>query len=156
LAHPLLGPDHLLALVAVGLLAALTGGTARYAYPSAFVGGMLVGGALGFGGPALPFVEPTILASVVALGAATAFALHLPLAAACAAIAAFGLAHGYVHGLEGPALGGLPYAFGFVLSTVALHGLGLVLGLAARNRGPVLGRALGGVTCLAGVAMAIA
>lgn len=155
LAHPLLGTDHLLAMVAVGLLAALTGGAARLAYPSAFVGGMLVGGALGFGGAELPMIEPAILASVVVLGAAIACALWPPLAPACAAIALFGLAHGYAHGLEGPDMGGLPYVLGFVLSTTALHATGLGVGLAAGSRVPGFGRVLGGLTCLAGLALAI-
>ena len=39
-----------------------------------------------------------------------ACALRPPLPLACAAIALFGAAHGYAHGLEAPALGGLPYA----------------------------------------------
>ena len=155
LAHPLLGPDHLIVMVAVGILAALTGGPARFAYPSSFVGGMLIGSALGFAGAALPVVEPTILASVVLLGAAIAFALRPALAPAGAAIALFGLAHGYAHGLEGPPLGGLRYALSFVLSTVALHGLGLAIGSAVGRRAPTLGRALGGLTCLAGVFVAI-
>lgn len=110
LLHPILGPDHLLAMVAVGLLAGMTRGRALWAYPASFVAAMILGGALGYEGVALPIVEPAILASVVALGAAAAFALRPPLALACAAIALFGVAHGYAHGLEGPALGGCPTA----------------------------------------------
>ena len=45
---------------------------------------MIVGGLLGFEGAALPVIEPTILASVVVLGAAIAFALRPPLPLACA------------------------------------------------------------------------
>lgn len=152
LAHPLFGPDHLLAMVAVGILAALTGGRARLAYPSVFVGAMLVGGAFGLAGVALPMVEPAILASVVVLGATIALAPRLPLVPACTAIALFGVAHGHAHGLEAPALGGLSYAAGFVLSTAALHGLGFLAG----RRGAVLGRVLGGMTCVAGLALAAA
>lgn len=115
---------------------------------------MITGGLLGFEGAELPIVEPTILASVVVLGLAIAFALKPPLPLACAAIAAFGLAHGYAHGLEGPELGGLPYAAGFILATSALHGLGLALGFgtAAISR-PGVTRALGGLTCAAGLAL---
>ena len=47
LAHPLLGADHLLAMLAVGLFAGLTGGRARWAYPAAFLAAMLLGGVLG-------------------------------------------------------------------------------------------------------------
>ena len=152
LMHPLLGPDHLLAMIAVGLLAAMTRGRALWAYPASFVAAMVAGGILGFEGAALPVVEPTILASVVVLGAAIAFAMRPPLLVACAAIALFGLAHGYAHGLEAPGLGGLAYAAGFVISTAALHGLGLGIGLAAgRDARPGLTRALGGLACVAGL-----
>ena len=68
-------------MVAVGIFAAMTGGAARWTYPCAFVGAMVLGGALGYGGAALPVVEPTILASVLVLGAAMLFALRPPLAA---------------------------------------------------------------------------
>ena len=146
--HPLLGADHLLAMVAVGLLAAITGGRAILAFPASFVGGMVAGGVLGFGGAALPIVEPAILASVVLLGLAVACAVRLPLALASAAVAAFGVAHGYAHGLEAPALGGAAYAAGFVLATVALHGVGLALGR------PGIVRALGGLTAVAGLVLA--
>ena len=64
----LTGPDHLLAMVAVGLWAGVNGGRAVWAWPVAFVSVMLVGGALGMTGIALPMVEPGILASVIVLG----------------------------------------------------------------------------------------
>ena len=154
LLHPLLGPDHLLAMVAVGIFAAMTGGRAVVAYPASFVAAMLVGGFLGFGGAALPVIEPTILASVIVLGLAIACALRPPLPLACAAIALFGAAHGYAHGLEAPALGGLPYAAGFVIATASLHGLGLALGFAAGGLGrPALVRGLGALTAVAGLAL---
>lgn len=154
LAHPVLGADHMLAMVAIGLFAALTGGRATWAYPATFLAAMLAGGLLGFAGVPVPLVEPAILASVVVLGAAVAFALRLPPSVACPAIAVFGLAHGFAHGLEGPELGGAAYAAGFVVSTAALHGLGLALGFAAARVGqPAVTRALGGLTGLAGVAL---
>src|SRR4051812_15554501 len=66
-AHPLSGLDHVTVMVAVGLWAALKGGRAIWAWPIAFVTVMLVGGALGMAHVPIPFVEPAILASVVAL-----------------------------------------------------------------------------------------
>lgn len=153
LAHPVLGADHLLAMVAVGLWAALTGGTARLAYPASFLVAMIAGGALGLGGTALPAMEPAILASVILLGAFAALALRLPLPAALAGLAAFGLAHGNAHGLEA-ADGGLAYVAGFAIATAGLHALGLALGLGLRQ--PVVTRSLGGLTALAGAAFAFA
>lgn len=157
LLHPLLGPDHLLTMVVVGIFAAMTGGRARWAYPVSFVATMIVGGFLGFAGSELPVVEPTILASAIVLGLAIAFALRPPLALACAVIAIFGAAHGYAHGLEGPALGGLRYAAGFVIATSALHGAGLGLGFAAGALGrPAPVRALGALTAVAGLVLVAA
>jgi urease accessory protein len=154
--HPFLGADHLLTMVAVGLFAAMTGGRARWAYPASFLAAMVAGGLLGFEGAALPVVEPAILASVVVLGAAVAFALRPPLTLACGVIALFGLAHGYAHGLEAPALGGLAYAAGFVAATSLLHGAGLVLGAAAGSAGhPAVARGLGAVACLGGLALVL-
>ena len=62
--HPIGGLDHMLAMVAVGLWAGLNGGRALWAWPAAFVGVMLAGGALGFADVPMPMVEPGILASV--------------------------------------------------------------------------------------------
>lgn len=152
LGHPLLGPDHLLAMVAVGLWAALAGGRAVWAFPLAFLSGMAVGGLLGIGGAEVAAVEPAILASVVLIGAAAAALLRVPLAAAATVLAAFGLAHGYAHGIEGPAGPVGAYAAGFLLATAALH-LG---GIALARLGRLPARLMGGGVALAGVALAVA
>ena len=54
LTHPAFGTDHLLAMVAVGLWAAVIGGRAMWALPVAFVSAMLLGGLLGSAGAPLP------------------------------------------------------------------------------------------------------
>ncbi|TIV69633.1 MAG: HupE/UreJ family protein, partial [Mesorhizobium sp.] len=80
-AHPLSGLDHMAVMIAVGLWAAMKGGRAVWAWPLAFAGVMLVGGALGMLHVPVPFVEPAILASVVALGLLVALAVDLPVSA---------------------------------------------------------------------------
>ncbi len=158
LLHPFGGLDHVLAMVAVGLWAALAGGRALWLFPAAFLGGLLAGGILGMAGSSLPLVEPGILASIVVLGAAIAFALRAPLPAALALIAAFGVLHGHAHGAEMPSIGApAPYAAGFVLATAVLHGLGLGAGrLALALDRPLLLRGAGALTGLAGLAMVLA
>ena len=47
LSHPLLGLDHILAMLAVGLWAAQLGGRATWLVPASFVSLMIVGGVLG-------------------------------------------------------------------------------------------------------------
>ena len=154
IAHPFGGADHLLAMVAVGLWAGIAGGAARLAYPAAFVGGLLLGGALGLGGIALPAMEPAILASVVVLGALAALALRLPLWAAGIGLAAFGLFHGNAHGLEATS-GGIAYVAGFTLATLALHGVGLAGGLGAtRVQAQAVARGAGALAAVGGLALA--
>jgi urease accessory protein len=150
--HPLGGADHVLAMVAVGLWAALTGGVALWAMPLAFVTAMLSGGVLGSLGAPLPGVEPMILASILVLGAAVALALRLPIVVALAVITVFGLAHGFAHGAEGPDSGLPAYAAGFVLATAGLHTAGLSMGLALRRQLVSL-RGLGVLTAGSGAAL---
>ncbi len=155
LLHPLSGADHLAAMVAVGLWAALAGRRALWAYPLAFVAAMALVGVAGAGQAPLPGVEPMILASVIVVGAAAALALRLPMVAALAALALFGAAHGYAHAVEGPALAGYPA--GFVLATLGLHAAGLAIGLAAmRAQRPVITRSAAAVTAIAGTWMTLA
>lgn len=154
LMHPLLGVDHILAMVAVGLWAGLTGGRARFAYPLAFVGMMVLSGLWGMSGAALPGVEIGIAVSVVVLGLAIALRASPPLAAGAAACAIFAIFHGHAHGAELPdGAGALSYAAGFVLATVALHGVGLAAAGALAQRAPLLARVAGGGLALAGVAI---
>jgi hydrogenase/urease accessory protein HupE len=68
--HPLLGLDHLLAMVTVGLWAGCVGGRALWAWPLAFVTVMLLGALVGLGGWAMPQAEILIGLTVVALGLA--------------------------------------------------------------------------------------
>lgn len=66
--HPILGLDHLLAMVAVGFLSAQMGGRAIWTVPTAFVGVMAVGAILGIAGVPVPLVEYGITGSVLILG----------------------------------------------------------------------------------------
>lgn len=153
--HPLSGLDHMTVMIAVGLWAALKGGKAIWAWPLAFVGVMLIGGALGMLHMPLPFVEPGILASVVAFGLLVALAVDLPVSAGVAIIGLFALFHGHAHGTEVPEnAGGLEYMAGFAVVTALLHGAGIAagLGLGIRFRG--LARAAGAACAAVGVGLA--
>ena len=89
LGHPFGGLDHVTVMLLVGLWAGLKGGRALWVWPSIFVGVMLIGGILGMEGVPLPFVEPVILASVVALGLLVALAVDLPVPVGAAILAVF-------------------------------------------------------------------
>ena len=154
-AHPLSGLDHIAVMVAVGLWAALKGGRALWVWPAAFVGVMLIGGALGMAHVAVPLVEPGILASVVALGLMVVLAIDLPVAAGAAIVAVFALLHGHAHGTEvAETLSGAEYIAGFALATVTLHGVGVGFAqLMARAQLRPLVRVAGAVCVLIGAGL---
>lgn len=129
--HPFLGLDHLLAMVAVGLLAVRVGGKGLWMMPLAFLGSMLLGGLLASAGVAVPGVEFGILASVLVLGLLVALAQVLPWAAAGALVGLFAMFHGHAHAEEMLAEGSFAlYAVGFLLATAILHLSGIAAGLA--------------------------
>jgi urease accessory protein len=159
--HPLTGLDHLLAMFAVGLLAAQLGGRAIWLVPGAFVMMMILGALLGFSGVAIPGVELIILLSVIAIALPVAFALGMPAPAAMAYVAVFAFFHGVAHGAELPSDGqALPYVAGFAFATALLHAAGIAVGLAcgraAAGRGALALRAAGGLVVLAGLSLAVA
>ncbi|RWP82687.1 MAG: HupE/UreJ family protein [Mesorhizobium sp.] len=153
--HPLSGLDHMTVMVAVGLWAALKGGKAVLAWPAAFVGVMLVGGALGMLHMPLPFVEPGILASVVTLGLLVALAIDLPVSAGVAIIGLFALFHGHAHGTEVPEnAGGLEYMAGFAIATLLLDAAGIAAGLSLGIRFRGVARAAGAACAAIGIGLA--
>ncbi|TPM51830.1 protein hupE [Mesorhizobium sp. B2-2-3] len=154
--HPLSGLDHMTVMVAVGLWAAQKGGKAMSAWPAAFVGVMLAGGALGMLHVPLPFVEPGILASVVALGLFVALAVDLPVTAGVAIIGVFALFHGHAHGTEVPEnAAGLEYMAGFAVATALLHATGIAAGLGLGRRFRVLMQAAGAACTAIGLGLVL-
>ncbi|SNZ19196.1 HupE/UreJ family protein [Cohaesibacter gelatinilyticus] len=153
LSHPIFGLDHVLAMIAVGLWAASLGGKdAIWFLPSAFVAAMIAGFMAALTGLSLPFVEPTILLSVFALGLAVAFALKLPLHIASGIVALFGLFHGFAHGGELGSAGVLAFGIGFALSTALLHILGVAVAFGTKRilSGEKILKALGWITAAGG------
>ena len=156
--HPITGIDHVLAMVAVGVLAAQLGGRALWLVPLGFVGVMAAAGALGMAGIQLPLSEVGIALSVIVLGLAVAFRLSLPELAAMALVGFFAVFHGHVHGAEMPAAAsGVAYAVGFVGATAMLHAVGVGVGLLVGWEGGTLSRRLvqagGGAMALFGLAV---
>jgi urease accessory protein len=151
-AHPLMGLDHLAAMVAVGLWAAMAGARRIWIWPAAFVVAMLVGGFIGHAGIELPQVEPVIALSVVVLGVLVAAGVSASVPVGVVLIAAFAIFHGHAHGAEAPAEGWAGYALGFAVATALLHlvGIGVGLGL-QRMVGTLPVRALGAVTAVFGI-----
>jgi len=147
LLHPLLGFDHLLTMLAVGVWAVYLGGRAAGLLPLSFIGLMTVGAGLGFGGIALPHAESGVTLSVTVLGLALWRGWHLPVWLAGTMTAGFAVFHGYVHAAEADTVGGqsLAYLQGFLCTTAVLHVIGMGLGQLTRSVAP--GRQLFGLVC---------
>lgn len=151
--HPILGWDHVIAMVAVGLWGAFLGNPAIWILPVVFPLVMAFGGALGVAGVPIPAVETGIASSAVVLGLMVALAVRPPLWVAAVIVGAFAIFHGHAHGTELPeAANPLAYSLGFVLATGMLHVGGIAFGLLVRwPAGRWAVRAGGAVIALAGV-----
>ncbi|MFN2474616.1 MAG: HupE/UreJ family protein [Sphingomicrobium sp.] len=151
--HPLSGPDHLLAMVSVGIWGAILGRPLLVALPIVFPAMMAVGGLLGLIHLPFPPVEIGIALSVLALGSCILFEWRAPVSAAVLLVAVFALFHGYAHGRELPrAADPVYYSMGFMLATGLLHIAGIGIGLIhSQPHGPLATRTLGGGVAAAGL-----
>jgi len=153
--HPFTGIDHMLAMVAVGLLAGRLGGRAMWLVPASFVSAVAVGAAFGMAGVAVPFVEIGIAASIVVFGLMLASGRDMTLPATMVVVGCFALFHGHAHGTEAAGLG-ISIMAGMLIATAILHTFGVLLALAAcRHRLEVASKPLlrwsGGLVAVAGV-----
>ncbi len=154
LSHPVFGPDHVVAMVAVGLWGAFLGRPAIWLLPIVFPLVMAFGGVLGIVGVPLPAVETGIASSAIVLGLMVALAARPPLWVAVVLVGAFAIFHGYAHGKELPdGANAVAFSAGFVIATGLLHLTGIAFGLLARwPVGRLAVRGAGGVIALVGVA----
>jgi len=151
--HPLLGPDHIVAMIAVGLWGAILEAPAVWLLPVVFPSVMAFGGALGVLGVPLPGIEAGIAASGIILGLMVLFATKPQLWKAVFLVAVFAIFHGHAHGTELPnSASPLAYSIGFVISTGLLHLSGIALGLLSQFPwGLKLVRGCGGLIAFVGV-----
>lgn len=151
--HPVVGTDHLVAMLAVGVLAATAAERVAWWVPVGFVAGMAAGGLVGMRTGPVAVIETGIVASVVVLGGLIAVIRRTdgwwlpPVAATVGAL------HGHAHGAELPD-GAAPVAYlvGFVAATAALHVAGTGVGLLVRRRAPAR-LAAGAIVSAAGAAL---
>ena len=135
LSHPVLGLDHFLAMVCVGVVSSQIGGRTIWTVPSLFVSFMILGGAAGLYIEILAItlsdiIEWGIIFSVIFLGLSVAIEKKLPTNIIMIFVAFFGLFHGLAHGIEMPwAANPLLFALGFSSGTAVLHLFGVGIGL---------------------------
>ena len=151
--HPLFGPDHVVAMVAVGLWGAFLGAPAIWLLPVVFPLVMAFGGALGILGVPVPGIETGIAVSAIVLGLMVALAARPPLWIAAVLVGAFAIFHGHAHGAElPPGADAVAYSLGFVVATGMLHLCGIAFGLLTHwPAGRIAVRAAGGAIAAAGV-----
>ena len=153
-AHPVFGPDHVVAMVAVGLWGAFLGSPAIWLLPVMFPLVMALGGVLGILDVPMVGVETAIATSALVLGLMVAFAARPPLWAAAVLVGIFAIFHGYAHGKELPdGADAVAFSAGFVVATGLLHLCGIAFGGLSRwPAGRTAVRTAGGVIALVGVA----
>jgi urease accessory protein len=151
LLHPLLGIDHLLVMLAIGLWAAVRGGRALRRLPMSFLLTMATGAGVSLLSIAITAAESWMAFSVLACGLVWSNCL-MSLGLAVVLVAAFEFGHGYVHaaGLQAGA-DAVSYAAGILLATVLLHGLGIAAGLSARLK--TIGAGFGLLCAIAGTSL---
>lgn len=133
LLHPVLGADHLVAMVAVGLWGAQLGPPAIWLLPIVFPVIMACGALIGVAGVPMPMVEYGIAGSALVIGLMVALSLRPLLWIAAIVVGAFAVFHGHAHGTEIPsAANPLAYGVGFVTSTGLLHLAGILIGTLVR------------------------
>ncbi len=149
LLHPLTGIDHVLVLIAVGLIAAKQGGKALFAFPAVFLALMAAGALLSAVEVHIPFVESGIALSLIAFGllvggvgwVSDSVTQHvwlrcvglrlmpMPSYAVFFCVSFFAVFHGYAHASEMPGEGAALYFSALMLMSLAICLGGCVLGL---------------------------
>ena len=158
LSHPVLGIDHFLAMVSVGVVSAQIGGRAIWTIPATFVLMMIVGGIIGMlvevfffnlEEPVFVVVEYGIVFSVILLGLAIAIEKKISTNIIMIFICFFGLCHGLAHGMEMPwAVNPILFALGFASGTATLHLFGVGIGsLAIKTKFSSIVLRVVGVAC---------
>ena len=126
--HPLIGYDHLLTMLAVGIWAAQLRGHAIWQLPLTFVAVMSLGGLAGACGIELPLTEGIILLSCTVFSILITRRIRFSNKVNVLLVAFFAFFHGYAHGQEISASASLiSYTVGFMLATLLLHGAGILV-----------------------------
>ncbi len=153
--HPFSGLDHFVAMIVVGIWAAMIAGRAFLALPLAFILSMIAGFGLALIGAELPSTEAMIAFSCLALGLIAVFKLRVPVAAAMGVVAGFGIFHGFAHGSETHGAENMPFLIGMVLATLILQIFGIFLVRLLGEKNKVYLQYLGGGVALLGAMLFI-
>jgi len=151
--HPLMGIDHLLVMLAVGLWSMIRGNKVWW-LPTCFLIMMVIGASLNFLGFIWLFAEHAIAFSVLISGLLILINPRLTNRLATVLIAIFALLHGYVHAGElSTGMHAIDYSIGFLISTGLLHLLGMAIGFLGLSRWRPINTSFGWLCTLVGSAL---
>lgn len=127
LLHPFTGIDHLLAMLLIGMTAAVTPKT-KLSLPLVFSFGLLIG-TLGTGWiNAAMNVEPWVLGSVAVFTALTWAKTRINPTLQMGVVGLFAIAHGAAHGMTLPAAPDLATTTGLLIGSLLLQSIGYAIG----------------------------
>ena len=133
--HPILGLDHFLAMLAVGIWGAQMGGKQIWSLPISFPIIMCIGAIISISNIfTLSYEEYIIAISVIFLGLFIFCEWKTNEIIAILIISFIAIFHGYAHGSEIPkAIDPKSFIIGFVISTGLIHLVGVFLGYTLTN-----------------------
>ncbi|QEQ96373.1 HupE/UreJ family protein [Neptunomonas concharum] len=129
LLHPLIGLDHLLAMIAIGLWSSQQKVFNKPATLAIIAGSLFVGFIISYLLPFYPLLEPTLAASILIISLFSLFAARLNARLSLYVIIFFVLHHGFAHGSEMQAGISVLYLIGFTVCSLLLQILGQLLPL---------------------------
>ena len=134
LVHPLLGIDHLLAILAAGIWAGRMGKQTTWRVPLAYMLAMSVAMVALVGISSVPYVETGIALSLLLFGLLAAASTRLSTLAGLMIISVFAAIHGAAHSVEmASTLSPLAYLSGIVLATALLQAVAITVGVINRH-----------------------
>jgi len=127
--HTVTGFDHLLIMLAVGIMAARISKPDHILLLSTFAGFMLLGISLGVFGISFSALEASVAASLIIMALLTILRLSVSAKQAIMLTATFATLHGVTHGLAINGQQSYHPLFGMLSATIVLLGLGYWLGI---------------------------
>ncbi len=151
--HPFTGLDHLVAALAVGVLAWSMGRRQGGVMAMIYLGSLALGWGLARMGLHVPMLEQGIALSIVAVGVVLLLQARASTLVKGAALMAMGVWHGGAHGLEMPTVAP---ALGLLLGTGLAVALGVLMAVISQKMTPVpYTRFAGATAVLVGVMLVV-
>ncbi|MBV7340119.1 HupE/UreJ family protein [Chloroflexi bacterium TSY] len=132
--NPIAGWDHLVAIIAVGIVSTKMDGRSIWGVLLLFLPSIAVGYSIGIQHVIWPYAEWGVPLSLVGLGLLMTLPRRPQLLVVSLTILLFGMSHGYAHGIEWiDKTSGWWHSLGFLGITIGVYIMGVILGLLCRE-----------------------